>query len=98
MIATTRGAASSPRFFLPEAGLLPSGSLELRARVDGFDLPPHHYVNPGEYLYEEKFPPAGEAGDLTVEFEVGSVFKIGGDERDLGVLVPFHDGFPLRLI
>ena len=92
---TVRLETAGPRVchFLSLAFFLPDelGSITLRAKVNGLDLPPQFYARGGECNYRQAVPPGAITGGLVeIEFAVDKqVPPRPGDARELGLVVSF---------
>jgi SAM-dependent methyltransferase len=86
------------RFILPDVTLASRPSVTLTATINGFELPPHTYTDPGEHVYQERIPQAAVREQFEITFRTDAALRPAPpDTRELGVFVPFDAWFPLTI-
>lgn len=87
--AAQKGALLVLKFAIADAVIQKIKSMRLSAKVNGLDLAPEEYTNPGEYTYSREVPPAALKSDAaTVDFTLDKALPpSASDQRELGVIV-----------
>jgi hypothetical protein len=87
--AAQKGARLVLKFAIPDLVLAKLHSMTMTARVNGLDLPPEEYTQPGQHSYERDVPPSAMSGDaINVDFKLDkSLPPSATDQRELGVIV-----------
>ena len=87
--AATNGANLQLKFTIPDVIYNRLGDIVMDARINGVDLGPQTYSQPGDVTYMRDVPPAAlNAESVAVEFHVDKGLPpSGADTRELAVIV-----------
>jgi hypothetical protein len=87
--ASQNGAVLKLRVSVPAVSIEKLKSLTLTASIDGADLAPETYDQPGQHVYQREIPASQIKGDLVkVSFTLDKAIPPGGgDLRELGIIV-----------
>jgi SAM-dependent methyltransferase len=92
-LAQPRGGASELRFRfrLPEAILQETGSVRLKASIDGVNLPECAYSTGGDHVYVQRVPQTPRQDSALVRFEIDKAYgPKASDPRTLALQVVFR--------
>jgi hypothetical protein len=87
--ASKTGASLQLKFSIPQVMFDRVGDMRVEARVNGFDLGPQTYTQPGDYIYTRDVPPTALAGDaISIDFHVDKGLPpTDQDARELALIV-----------
>jgi hypothetical protein len=83
-----KGATLQARLSVPEPTIAKLKTISISAKVNGQDLPPETYTQPGEYTYTRDVPASLLAGESAkLEFVLDKAMPpAGADVRELGIV------------